>query len=98
MENQENITEEKIRTERPKEIDLIKNQWIPDIEKTIHNVLDADMKKGFEMELAKIKTDFAEIENVDFSDEDVMKKVKNVYERAEDLFGKIALCFEKDEE
>lgn len=76
-------------------IELIKNQWIPDIEKMIPDVMDADMKKGFEMELAGIKTDFEELENTNFTDEEIKKKVKAVYDHAEDLFGKVALCIEK---
>jgi hypothetical protein len=70
-------------------IELIKNQWIPDSEKMIPGVMDADMKKGFEMELANIKTDFAKLENDD------KESIKKLYERSEDLFGKVELCVEK---
>jgi len=70
-------------------IELIKNQWISDIEKIIPDVLDADVKKGFEMELANIKTDFAKLENDD------KESIKKLYDRAEDLFGKVELCVEK---
>jgi hypothetical protein len=70
-------------------IELIKNQWIPNSEKAISEVLDPEMKKGFEMELENIKTDFSKLKNDD------QEAVKKLYDRAEDLFGKVELCVEE---
>jgi hypothetical protein len=70
-------------------IELIKNQWIPNSKKAISGVMDLDMKKGFEMELTSIEVDLAELANDD------EESIKKLYDRAEDLFGKVELCVEE---
>ncbi|MCX6738548.1 MAG: hypothetical protein NT098_00660 [Candidatus Parcubacteria bacterium] len=78
--------------------ELIKNQWIPDTEAMIPDVSDEKKRGGFEEELEKIKAEFAELKDADFDNEEVQEKVKNLYNRAEDLYGTVSLCFEKEEE
>ncbi|MCK9352214.1 MAG: hypothetical protein M0P76_05505 [Candidatus Pacebacteria bacterium] len=78
-------------------VNLIKIQWIPDTEELLPKVFDPDLKNGFGMELAKIKTDFETIEHADWNDNEVKKQVKDVYMRAEDLYGKVGLCVEEKE-
>ncbi len=78
--------------------ELIKNQWIPDTEAMIPDVADEKKRRGFEEEMDKIKEEFAELKDADFNDEEVQEKVKNLYNRAEDLYGTVSLCFEKGED
>ena len=79
-------------------IKLITKQWVPSSESMISDITDPDVKNAFEMELAGIKKDFADIENENFSDSEAKHKLISLYNRAEDLFGKVSLCFDKDED
>ena len=97
QENLEGLEEEKSPMNPPQEIRLIRDQWIPDVEKMIPDIADEAKRNEFEEELEQIKSDFENIKDADFSDEEVMKQVKAVYQRSEDLFGKISLSFEKEE-
>ncbi len=89
--NFEHAEERKGGANSPQEIRLMKMQWIPDTEEIIPNVPDGAERKSFEEELSRIKADFTELENADFGDEEVMKRVKEVYKRSENLFGEVSI-------
>ncbi|MFA6494492.1 MAG: hypothetical protein WCT49_05560 [Candidatus Paceibacterota bacterium] len=78
-------------------VKVIKIQWIPSTEELLPKIVDPDLKGGFAMELAKIKTDFETIERADWNDNEVKKQVKDVYLRSDDLYSKVKLCVEEKE-
>ena len=81
------IAYEKSHADTPMEIDMIKNQWIPDTEKVIAEIPSGEKKKGFSDELEKIKSAVVFFETADFGDESVVEQARELYERAEKLFA-----------
>jgi hypothetical protein len=83
--------------ERPKEIDLIINQWIPDTEKAINEIKDVDRKEKLTEKLEKIKDAIPYFDDADFNDEKVVEQATELYERAEKLFGDAVIEEEKED-
>jgi len=90
------IQKERPMIDPPQELILMRDQWIPSVEKMIPDVVDEEKRNELEKELEQIKSDFEDVKDADFHNEEVMKQVKAVYRRSEDLFGKISLSFEKE--
>jgi len=89
------LTAEENRHDARPMMDMVRDQWIPDTEKAIPEIVDKDIRNGFEMELAAIKNDFTALESMDFSDEEILAKVKSIYDRAFELSGKVELCLDE---
>lgn len=70
-------------------INMIKSQWIPDVEALLPDIGDEVSRKGFESELAKIKTDVETLENATEKDEEFTKHTKEVYAQAEELYARV---------
>jgi hypothetical protein len=80
-------------------LSLIKTQWIPDIKSMISDVTNKKKHDDFEKELAEIKAEMETLEKALADNKESSKqKIKEAYDRAEDLFARVDGSLPEEEE
>jgi len=97
----EPVKKEKMDAVELEKLELIRDQWIPELERILTELSEGEVKNGYEEKFTIIKADFEKFEKIDLENTDITaveKELDDIYARAELLFGQVEISLDEEKQ